>query len=162
MKATTLTHSLRQALLLGAMTTALVSTSWASSTASSAISQSWDSFLSSTNSVSDSITSSSTTGKQVATARADYAVVEVVAVAGKPDWVQVHLQATTEEQKHLNFALLLPKKALPSQGIKQGDVIHAEPYDYGVEFSTAADQKAFYLAVFDDKMDSLISVPVTL
>lgn len=162
MKSTTTTQTLRHAALLVAMTTALVSTSWASSTASSAISQSWDSLLSSTNSISNSITSSSTNAKEVATARADYAVVEVVAVAGKPDWVQVHLQATKEEQKHLNFALLLPKKAIPSQGIKQGDVIHAEPYDYGLEFSTAADQKVFYLAVLEEKMDSLISVPVTL
>lgn len=155
-------HPTTLRLLAGVAACLLATAAGASSTASSAISQSTDSISASANSISGSVHDSSNSSKTAATAQGDYTVVQVAAADTKPGWITVALKPHGSDDGRMDIALLIPGTAMPTQGLKTGDMVHAQAYEYGIEFSTAQDQKPFFLAIKDEKVDSLRSVAVTL
>lgn len=131
----------------------------ASSTASSAAS---DSAASSAGSASDSVTGSSTSSKNVVTAQGDYTVVALAAVEGKPDMVQLALQATEVPDAGRDFALLLPRSAVEDYGVAVGQRVSARQQSYGIELAGGPQQKTFFLILKDELRNELRSAPVSL
>lgn len=123
------------------------SASSASSTASTSI-----------GSLSDSIKNSSESSSRPArTAQGDYRVTAVAAVDEKPGMLRVTLQATAAEE---TFDLVLPQLAAEAGGVAVGEVVHAAPRPYGVEFARADNRQAFFLVLQDEWYRELASNPV--
>jgi hypothetical protein len=129
----------------------------AASSASSASSTASTSIGSSSNSLEQSSDGSSQPNR---TAQGDYRVDAVAAVADRPGYVRLTLQATAADDR---FDLLLPQRTADVAGVAAvGQVVHAAPRDYGVEFARADTREAFFLVLQDEWFHELASHPVTL
>jgi hypothetical protein len=133
---------------------------WAESFASSASSAGSASSASASDSIGDSSRASSPDRQA---ANGDYRVIEVAELAARPGMLQLTLQAVQGETHE--FTLKLPREALGGKGIAVGDVIHARPRPYGVEFArtdAAHGREAFFLVLADDWHRELATRPVAL
>jgi hypothetical protein len=130
---------------------AAVAPALAASSTSSAAS---DSASSATSSASNSLQGSSNSSSTQDVAAGDYTVVEVLALAGQPDRVRLKLQAAADggggdASDAFSFYLLLPAPAYERSRLALGDTVVARARPYGLEFSRADTQQAFFL-VLDD------------
>lgn len=132
----------------------------ASTAASSASSASSASIGSLSDSIQDSSQGSS---RPARTAQGDYQVTAVAAVDGKPGMLRVTLVAAdvgADADAGEGFDLLLPQKAAAAGGVAVGQVVHAAPRPYGVEFARADNREAFFLVLQDEWYRELASNPV--
>lgn len=137
------------ALALAAAMPALAasSASSASSTASTSIGASSDSIQN----------SSESSSQQNRTAQGDYRVTDVAVADGKPGMVRVSLQAAEGDE---SFDLVLPQQAAQAGRVAVGEVVHAAPRPYGVEFARADNRQAFFLVLQDEWYRELATNPV--
>ncbi|HTJ06456.1 MAG TPA: hypothetical protein VL624_14020 [Caldimonas sp.] len=114
-------------------------------------------------SVSDSFraSSNSSSNDNKKSARGDYRVDAIVAVAGWPDRVRLELSPLDRASEE-GFALELPARALEPVRVTAGSVVTARPRPYGVEFALAPGGEPFYLVLEDDWYRELAAHPVTL
>ena len=141
-----------------------VAAPFASQAASSAASSVSDSLTQSSGSVSDSLKgsshSSSPDNKQV---KGDYKVTDVAEVAGKPDFVELHLMpATTGANAGIEVYVTMPRVAAEQGHVATGATVTALQRPYGIEFATAQPRTAFFLALADDVARDMKMAPVTL
>jgi hypothetical protein len=124
--------------------------------ASSASSAASDSASSATSSASDSLrgSSNSSSGNDRTAMNGDYRVDAVLAVAGRPDRVQLQL-VPVDGNADRAFALELPQAVVERHAVGTGIVVRAKARSYGVEFALAATQQAFFLVVDDAVHDEL-------
>ena len=152
---TTLTKtrlSLAAALALGlaALPAQADSTSSASSVASKSV-----------GSLSTSIeaSSNSSTGKRQV-AQGHYTLVDMVAVADKPEFMRVRLQGKAAAQTP-EFFLLLPRQMVQEAQLSAGQTVVAAQRAYGMAFSVV-DSEPFFLVLDDAVHRELESRPVTI
>lgn len=126
----------------------------AASSASSASSTASNSIGSSSDSIQNSSEGSS---KPARTAQGDYRITAVAAVDEKPGMLRVTLQAAEAGD---SFDLVLPQKAADLGRVAVGEVVHAAPRPYGVEFARADNRQAFFLVLQDEWFRELASNPV--
>ena len=129
------------------------------SSASSASSTSLGSSSTSLEKSSDS----SSKGKD-AVAQGQYAVVDMVAVADKPDMLRLRL-SPLETTNATAFVLLVPRQTAERAQLAAGQVIAAEHRDYGLAFATldtAGNTTPFFLVLDDAWYRELESRPVVL
>ncbi len=133
--------------------------------ASSASSAASDSLASSVGSVSDSFRGSSNASSPGGrTAAGDFRIVEVVALAERPDRARLVLEAVAGNEAP-GFTLELPQQTVAREGLTAGLVIAARPRPYGVEFALAADRsprRVFFLVLEDAWYRELPATPVRL
>ena len=131
--------------------------------ASSAASSVSDSLTQSSASISDSITdsshSSSPNNKQ---AQGDYKVIEMAAVADRPDYVELHLQPVAANTAGEEIYLRLPRTAADQGHVGTGAIVTALQRPYGIEFAANQPRAAFFLALADDVVRDMKLAPVTL
>ncbi len=141
--------------LISLMVTAASAESFASS-ASSAGSKS-------VGSLSDSLTGSSNSSSgEKKVAAGTYRIEQVADVAGKPDHVRLHLQATATAGVAGAVLLDLPRQAVQSQGLGVQALVELRQRPYGMEVAHAATQTAFFLLLADDWRSDLETRAVTL
>ena len=126
------------------------STSSASSAASTSVGSSSTSLETSSN--------SSTGKKQVA--QGPYTLVELVAVADKPDLMRLRLQGNAATQTP-EFFLLVPRLVVQQAQLTAGQTVQAEQRAYGMAFS-AVGTSPFFLVLDDAVHRELESRPVTI
>ncbi len=122
--------------LIGALALTLASVPVLADSTSSASSASSTSIGSSSASVEKSSNSSSTKDK---VAQGPYTVVEMVALAQRPDMLRLRLQpiaTNTGPSPSGEFVLLLPRKAAERGQLVVGQVVSAEHRPYGIAFGT--------------------------
>ena len=131
--------------------------------ASSAVSSASDSLTQSSGSISDSIKgsshSSSPDNKQ---ARGDFKVIDVAEVAGRPGYVELHLQPVTGNPYGQELYLTLPRVAADQGRVGNGAIVTALQRPYGIEFAANQPRAAFFLALADDTVSDMKLAPVTL
>lgn len=131
--------------------------------ASSAASSVSDSLTESSGSVSDSIKgsshSSSPDNKQ---ARGDFKVIDVAEVAGRPGFVELHLQPVAGNPFGNELYLTLPRAAADQGHVGNGAIVTALQRPYGIEFAANQPRAAFFLALADDVVRDMTLAPVTL
>jgi hypothetical protein len=157
-------HSLKNALLLATALSAGLAglPAWADST-SSASSASSTSVGSSSASIEKSSNSSSTKDK---VAQGPYTVVEMAAVADRPDMLRLRLQAVVQANGAASpateFFLLLPRQAAERGQLAVGQVVSAEHRAYGIAFATTTGNAAtpFFLVLDDAWFGELESRPL--
>lgn len=126
------------------------STSSASSAASTSVGSSSTSLETSSN--------SSTGKKQVA--QGPYTLVDMVAVADKPELMRLRLQGHAATQTP-EFFLLVPRLVVQQAQLTAGQTVQAEQRAYGMAFS-AAGTSPFFLVLDDAVHRELESRPVTI
>ena len=141
---------------------ALTSPAALADSTSSASSASSTSIGSSSASIEKSSNSSSTKDK---VAQGPYTVVEMVALADRPDMLRVRLQAQAPAAEPASaFFLLLPRQAAERGQLAVGQVVSAEHRPYGLAFATVAtaDKAAtpFFLVLDDAWFGELESRPL--
>lgn len=146
------TLALATALALGLTTLPALadSTSSASSSASTSLGSSSTSLETSSN--------SSTGKKQVA--QGAYTLVDMVAVADKPELMRLRLQANAAALTP-EFFLLVPRLVVQQAQLTAGQTVQAEQRTYGMAFS-AAGASPFFLVLDDAVHRELDSRPVTI
>ena len=146
------TLSLAAALTLGlcALPVLADSTSSASSAASTSVGSLSTSLETSSN--------SSTGKKQVA--QGAYTLVDMVAVADKPDLMRLRLQANAATLT-AEFFLLVPRLVVQQAQLATGQTVQAEQRAYGMAFS-ASGASPFFLVLDDAVHRELESRPVTI
>ena len=132
--------------------------------ASSAASSVSDSLTQSSGSISDSLkgssNSSSPDNKQV---KGEYTITEVAEVAGKPDFVELHLMpATTGADAGVEVYVTMPRTAAEQGHVAAGATVTALQRPYGIEFATAQPRAAFFLALADAVARDMKMAPVAL
>jgi hypothetical protein len=142
-----------RAVALAAAVLALPLVGQAASSASSAAS---DSASSTASSASDSLqgSSNSSSPNDRTAMNGDYRVDAVLAVAGRPDRVQLQL-VPVDGNAERAFALELPQAVAERHAVGTGIVVRAKARSYGIEFALAATQQAFFLVVDDAIHDEL-------
>ncbi len=116
-----------------------------------------DTFLSISNSISDSvgsvstsITKSSDSVSGEKTAQGPYEVIEVQQVAGKPDTLRLSLRALQPGTEDIQ--LVLPQQAYERGNLGVGSVIEAQQRDYGIAFAArtaTGTAQPFFLVLHD-------------
>jgi len=130
---------------------------------SSAASSASDSVSTSVGSISGSIkNSSNSSSKTTDVAEGDYKVIEVAAVSEQPGTVRMKLQAVNDRGADGEFFLYLPQDAVEQGRLAQGRIVTAHQRPYGVEFTSAATQKPFFLVLADEWYRELKSNAVVL
>jgi hypothetical protein len=121
---------------------------------SSVASSASDSVSVSSAKISDSISDSSQSSshRDARNAQGDYRVLDVAEVAGRPGMVQLRLHAVAADDE---FLLTLPARAAADGHVAKGAVVAALPRPYGIEFATAPEHAAFFLALADDWANEL-------
>ena len=145
------------ATLVSLMVTAASAESFASS-ASSAGSKS-------VGSLSDSLSgSSNSSSAEKKVAAGTYRIEQVADVAGKPDHVRLHLQATATATAGVAGAVLLdlPRQAVQRQGLGVQALVELRQRPYGMEVADATTQTAFFLLLADDWRSDLETRAVRL
>lgn len=145
------------AAMLGMSAAHADSTSSASSASSTSIGSSSTSLEKSSN--------SSSKGKD-AVAQGQYTVVDMVAVADKPNVLRLRLTPADAANNGTNdFVLLLPREAAERAQLAAGQVISAEHRAYGLAFAAsdaAGNTTPFFLVLDDAWYRELESRPVVL
>jgi hypothetical protein len=118
----------------------------------------------SSGSVSDSIKNSSNSSsgdKKVADG--DYRVIEVTALADRPDMLRLRLELAVPPAGRASpaFTLELPRQALGARGMGAGEIVRVRNREYGLAFARAQADEPFYLALEDDWHAQLASRLVT-
>ncbi|MEP6873039.1 MAG: hypothetical protein ABI887_01620 [Burkholderiales bacterium] len=132
------------ALLLGATAMPALAASSAASSASEGSSTS-------VGSSSDSVkTSSNGSSKGTNVADGDYRVIEVAAVADRPGFARMTLQAVVDRGEDGEFFLYLPQQTVAQSGLAAGQTVAARQRPYGVEFAKGDTRQAFFLVLSDD------------
>lgn len=132
---------------------------WATSFASSAS----DSASSAASSASDSLQgSSNSSGGTNQVAEGDYRVVEVLAMAGPRDTVQLRLAAPAGAQGDAELRLTLPRDVWANAGLTSDDAVRLRLRPYGYEFANARTTTPFFLVLHDTWQRELSNRPVTL
>ncbi len=131
----------------------------AASSASSAVS---DSIATSVGSSSTSIqkSSDSSSSKDDKVAEGDYKIVEVAAAPARPGTVRLKLQPVAG--KAGEFFLFMPQEAFEQSHLAPGHVVTAKPRAYGLQFTYADSQKAFFLVLDDEQHRELQTKVVSL
>ena len=132
--------------------------------ASSAASSISDSLTESSGSVSDSLKgsshSSSPDNKQV---KGDYKVIDMADAAGKPGFVELHLQPVAAgADAGTEVYLTLPREAAAKGHVDAGAIVTALQRPYGIEFAANQPRAAFFLAIADDVARDMKMAPVAL
>jgi hypothetical protein len=134
----------------------------AASSASSAVS---DSFATSVGSISTSIqkSSDSSSSKDDKVAEGDYRIIEIAAAPARAGMVRLKLQAVAAEAgKAGEFFLYMPQEAFEQSHLAAGHVVTARPRAYGLQFTRAASEDAFFLVLDDERHRELQTRPVQL
>ncbi len=147
---TTLSLAAAITLALYALPALADSTSSASSAASTSVGSSSTSLETSSN--------SSTGKKQVA--QGAYTLVDMVAVADKPELMRLRLQANATALTP-EFFLLVPRLVVQQAQLAAGQTVQAEQRAYGMAFS-ATGSTPFFLVLDDAVHRELESRPVTI
>lgn len=147
---TTLSVAVALALGLAALPALADSTSSASSAASTSVGSASTSLETSSN--------SSTGKKQVA--QGAYTLVDMVAVADKPELMRLRLQGNAAPQTS-EFFLLVPRVLVQQAQLAAGQTVLADQRAYGMTFS-AAGTGPFFLVLDDAVHRELESRPVTI
>ena len=147
---TTLSWATAFALGLAALPALADSTSSASSTASASVGSSSTSLETSSN---------SSTGK-TQVAQGPYTLVDMVAVAHKPDLLRLRLQGNAATQTP-EFFLVVPRLVVQQAQLMAGQTVQAEQRAYGMAFS-AVGTSPFFLVLDDAVHRELESRPVTI
>ena len=150
LKKTALSFATGLALGLSALPAVADSTSSASSAASTSVGSASTSLETSSN--------SSTGKKQVA--QGAYTLVDMVAVADKPDLMRLRLQANATALT-AEFYLLVPRLVVQQAQLTAGQTVQAEQRAYGMVFS-ATGSSPFFLVLDDAVHRELESRPVTI
>lgn len=150
LRKTTLSLTTAISLTLIALPALADSTSSASSAASTSVGSSSTSLETSSN--------SSTGKKQVA--QGAYTLVDMVAVADKPELLRLRLQGTAPSQTP-EFFLLVPRLAVQQAQLSAGQTVQAEQRAYGMAFS-AVGTGPFFLVLDDAVHRELESRPVII
>lgn len=145
--------------LCATLVSLMVTTASAESFASSASSAGSQSVGSLSNSLSGSSNSSSGDKK---VAEGTYRIEQVADLAGKPDHVRLHLQATATAGVAGAVLLDLPRQAVQRQGLGVQALVELRQRPYGMEVAHAATQTAFFLLLADDWRSELETRAVTL
>lgn len=135
---------------------------WSASSASSAVS---DSISTSVGSISNSIqkSSDSSSSKDDKVAEGDYKIIEVAAAPARPGTVRLKLQPVGEKAaKAGEFFLFMPAEAYEQSHLAPGHVVTAKPRAYGLQFTYADSQKAFFLVLDDEQHRELQTKVVSL
>jgi hypothetical protein len=103
--------------------------------------------------------SNSSTGKNQV-AQGAYTLVDMVAVADKPDLLRLRLQGKAPTQTQ-EFFLLVPRQVVQQAQLVTGQTVHAEQRAYGLAFSTP-DTSPFFLVLDDEVHRGLESRPVSI
>ncbi len=149
-------YSVPSALCVALAALLCASPAWADSTSSVSSTVS-----TSVGSVSDSLqTSSNSSSGKKEVAQGPYTVLEIEAIADKPDMLRVRLQAATPEATD-TFFLLLPRATAVQAQLAPGQIITAQKRPYGLAFSSPG-SKPFFLVMQDTWMRDIESRPVTL
>ena len=144
------TYATALALAMAALPALADSTSSASSAASTSVGSSSTSLETSSN---------SSTGKNQV-AQGAYTLVDMVAVADKPDLLRLRLQGNAAAQTP-EFFLLVPRLVAQQAQLAAGQTVHAQQRAYGLAFSTP-DASPFFLVLDDAVHRELESRPVTI
>jgi hypothetical protein len=118
-------------------------------------------------SLSDSVqgSSRSSSGK-TEVAEGLYRVMDVAAVPGKPDQVQLRLQAAAPAAgKSGELVVQVPAQSLGAQGMQAGEAVQVRHRVYGLEFARATPAgltEPFFLALEEAWQRQLASRPVSL
>jgi hypothetical protein len=119
-----------------------------------------DSLTQSSGSISDSLkgssNSSSPDNRQV---KGDYKVIDMAEVAGKPGFVELHLQPVAAGGE---IWLRVPRAAAEQGHVADGAIVTALQRPYGIEFAANQPRAAFFLALADDYVRDMKMAPVTL
>ncbi len=154
-----MTFLLKQSAAL-ALTLAMASWAFASTSSTSSASSATSASLgSSSTSIEKSSDSSTSAGK---VASGDYKVMAITAHADRVGTLRLRLMAQGAELKNREFDLLLPTKIAQETRLVVGTVIAARERDYGLEFSVSGQQQAFFLVLHDEWYRDLHNHAVTL
>ena len=136
--------------------------------ASSASSAASDSITTSVGSSSTSIqkSSDSSSSKDDKVAEGDYKIIEVAAATQRPGTVRLKLQAVADGKNKGagagEFFLFMPQEAFEQSRLAPGHVVTARPRAYGLQFTRAASQDAFFLVLDDEQYRELQTKVVSL
>lgn len=83
-------------------------------------------------------------------AAGDYRLAAVERVDPQGEWVNLQMQPLDQQQAAPAFKLRLPAQTVGREALRPGDVIQVEHRPYGLQFTNAKTQAAFYLVVADD------------
>lgn len=139
-------HTQRTAACITALSLALSLSAlpaWADSTSASSASSA------SVGSLSTSLetSSNSSTGKKQVAAGA-YNLVEMVAVADKPDLLRLRMRGQGPDQT-AEFTLWMPRQTAERAQLVTGQTVHAQTRSYGIAFA-ATDKASPFFLVLDD------------
>jgi hypothetical protein len=114
----------------------------------------------SSGSISDSLHSSSGSSKDNnKTAQGDYHIIEMAKLAERPGIARITMQASDTDQR---IELDLPQAIVDKRGLARGDLVHAQPRVYGIEFAHGEAHEVFFLALTDTWYKELGARKVTL
>ncbi|MFZ4875582.1 hypothetical protein ACL9RI_10885 [Janthinobacterium sp. Mn2066] len=114
----------------------------------------------SSGSISDSLNGSSNSSRHDRrVANGPYRIIEIAALPGREGMTRLTLQAEAQQEP---LTLDLPKATFDKQQLAQGDAVHAQNRDYGIEFSRNDNRVAFFLVLADDWYGELASRPVSM
>ena len=113
--------------------------------------------------VSDSLQgSSNSSGGATQVSEGDYRVVEVLALEGPRDAVQLRLAAPAGGAADAELRLTLPRTVWSEAGLDRDDAVRLRIRPYGYEFANARTTTPFFLVLLDDWQRELANRPVTL
>ena len=131
--------------------------------ASSAASSASESVGFSLGSVSGSLhKSSASSSKTTDVAEGDYRILDVADLADRPGLVRLQLQALADPGEGGELQLDLPREAVDRSQLERGHVVAVRQRPYGVEFTDARTQQAFFLVLSDDWYRELRATAVDL
>jgi hypothetical protein len=126
--------------------------------ASSVASSAADAGSSASDSASSTLeTSSQSSSGDDKVAAGNYRITEVAMAPTQANRVRITLQA---EESERNLTLDLPTATWAAQHLALGDLVHAQPHNYGLEFARIDTQEAFFLVLNDDWHNELESRPL--
>lgn len=119
--------------------------------AGSAASTASDSASSAASSTSDSVNASSAgSSKATGVAAGDYRIVDITAVAERPDVLRIRLAAVAPSSAEEPFELLIPGKTVRAAELNTGSKITVNPRPYGVELADTQTRVPFFLVLHDE------------
>nr|WP_315466087.1 hypothetical protein [uncultured Rhodoferax sp.] len=151
-------RSIAKFLLLAGMSAALATPAFALSLGSYSIVEGSRQSIGGLSTSVTTLSNASSTATGVA--QGDYTLVEVVAMADRPDMVRLALANVDREQSSSDVYVYLPAQTYLDAGLQAGNIITAKQRSYGIELARATDNKTFFLIVDDHVLNELKSTPV--
>lgn len=126
--------------------------------ASSIASSAADAGSSASDSASSTLeTSSKSSSDDDKVAAGNYRITDLATIPEKANRVRITLKA---EDTGRDLTLDLPTTTWAAQQLTLGDLVHAQPHSYGLEFARIDNQKPFFLVLNDDWHSELESRPL--